>query len=367
MDIEPLKITIRELVENYTDNAESGVFGFGGKLNIRPAYQREFIYKDKQRDAVVQTVLDKYPLNVMYWADNGNGTFEVIDGQQRTISICQYVTGVFSYNYMKFESLPIEKREKILDYELMVYVCKGESDEKLKWFETINIAGEKLTKQELRNAVYSGPFVTEAKRYFSKSNGPAYNLAKEILNGSAIRQDYLETALEWICYSQGINDVRTYMDQHRNDTTIIQLWNYFTNVINWVKSFINVTKRKSIVQGLNWGRYYEMYKDRTDLDKFKIDNQIISLLKDGEITNKKGIIPFILSGDERHLGLRTFGEDIRETVYEEQNGVCHICGEHFELCEMEADHIIPWSKGGKTVKENCQMLCLHCNRTKSNK
>lgn len=268
---------------------------------------------------------------------------------------------------MKFESLPIEKREKILDYELMVYVCTGESEEKLKWFETINIAGEKLTKQELRNAVYSGPFVTEAKRYFSKSNGPAYNLAKDILSGSAIRQDYLETALEWICYSQGINDVRAYMDQHRKDTTIIQLWNYFTNVINWVKSFINVAKRKSIIQGLNWGKYYEQYKDRTDLDKVQIDQQINTLLKDGEITNRKGIIPFILSGDERHLGLRTFGEDIREAVYEEQGGICSICGEHFDLCEMEADHIVPWSKGGKTVRENCQMLCLHCNRTKSNK
>ena len=102
MQIELHEITIRELANGYQDNAEGGVVAFGGKLDVRPPYQREFVYKDKQRDAVITTVNQGFPLNVMYWADKGDGTYEVIDGQQRTISICQYVNGDFSYTSVIF-------------------------------------------------------------------------------------------------------------------------------------------------------------------------------------------------------------------------------------------------------------------------
>lgn len=369
MEINPIKITIRDLVEGYKDNSEEGVKAYGGKLDVRPPYQREFIYKDKQRDAVVQTVLDKYPLNVMYWADRGDGTFEIIDGQQRTISICQYVTGTFSYMFLKFENLTPEEQNKILDYELMIYVCKGDSKEKLKWFETINIAGEELTPQELKNAVYSGSFVTDAKRYFSKSGCPAYNIGKNIVSSKAkpSRQEYLEIALKWLCYSKGINDIRVYMDNHRNDATALELWNYYNNVINWVESLFYVVKRKNQIQGLDWGKLYEKYHNDTTLNKDVLDARIEELLKDDEVENKRGIVPYLFDGDEKHLSLRTFPNKIKEAVYAEQKGICPMCGKHFELDEMEADHIKAWSKGGETTKDNCQMLCIHCNRTKSSK
>ena len=98
MKIQLKEITVRELTSGYQDNDENGVIGFGGKLDIRPPYQREFIYKDKQRDAVIDTITKDFPLNVMYWAVREDGNFEVIDGQQRTISISQYVNGDFSIN-----------------------------------------------------------------------------------------------------------------------------------------------------------------------------------------------------------------------------------------------------------------------------
>ena len=105
MNITEQKITIRELVEGYQDRQEEGVVGYGGRLDIRPPYQREFIYKDKQRDAVIETVRKNFPLNVMYWAVKEDGNFEVMDGQQRTISIAQYVKGDFSYDNLYFHSL----------------------------------------------------------------------------------------------------------------------------------------------------------------------------------------------------------------------------------------------------------------------
>ena len=198
MKIELKEITIRQLTEGYQDNDENGVVGFGGKLDIRPPYQREFVYKDAQRNAVIETVIKDRPLNVLYWAIIDADRHEVIDGQQRTISICQYFNGDFSYLGRGYGNLESDEKEQFLNYKLMVYFCSGTDSEKLEWFRTINISGEKLTDQELRNAVYSGSWVTDSKRYFSKTNCAAHGLGSKYLTGYPIRQDYLETTIKWI-------------------------------------------------------------------------------------------------------------------------------------------------------------------------
>ncbi len=364
MKIELKQIKIRDLVDCYENDDETGrVVAYGGKLDIRPPYQREFIYKDKQRDAVIETVRQGFPLNVMYWALREDGTFEVIDGQQRTISICQYVAGDFSYLFKHFHNLQKDEQEKILDYELMVYVCDGTDSEKLKWFETINIAGEELTKQELRNAVYAGPWLADAKRYFSKNGCLAQKIAADYLNGSAIRQDYLETALKWISK----NSVDVYMAKHQHDVNANALQQYFRAVIDWVESTFKPAKqRKKIMKGVEWGELYDKYKD--NIYDFKmIDNEVARLVKDDDVTNKRGIYPYILTGDERYLSIRAFSESQKIKAYERQLGICPICNQHFEITEMEADHIMPWSEGGPTIDINCQMLCRSCNRRKSDK
>lgn len=366
MDIKHKNITIRELVDGYKDNGEKGVVAFGDKLDVRPPYQREFIYKKEQRDAVIETIQNGYPLNVMYWADKEDGTFEIIDGQQRTISICQFIDGEFAHNYTYFPNItdPVEKN-KYLDYKLDVYICSGTETEKLKWFETINIAGEELTPQELKNAVYCGSFVTEAKKIFSKKNCAAYLLSKDVVSKSAERQELLEQALKWICARDGIKDIREYMSKHRHDPNANQLWAYFQNIFNWVNNTFNVAKRKRILVNQDWGKWYELKKDEI-IDTKALDKEIERLIKDSEIQKKSGIVPYLFTGDERYLSLRVFSDDIKEEVYAEQEGICPKCGLYFDYRDMEGDHITPWSKGGKTIKENCQMLCVHCNRTKSN-
>ncbi|OWU99065.1 DUF262 domain-containing protein [Fibrobacter sp. UWR2] len=364
MKIELKQIKIRDLVDGYENDDETGrVVAYGGKLDIRPPYQREFIYKDKQRDAVIETVRQGFPLNVMYWALREDGTFEVIDGQQRTISICQYVAGDFSYLFKHFHNLQKDEQEQILDYELMVYVCDGTDSEKLKWFETINIAGEELTKQELRNAVYAGPWLADAKRYFSKNGCLAQKIAADYLNGSAIRQDYLETALKWISK----NSVDVYMAKHQHDVNANALQQYFRSVIDWIETTFKPTKeRKKIMKGVEWGVLYDKYKD--NIYDFKmIDNEVARLVKDDDVTNKRGIYPYVLTGDERYLSIRAFTENQKIKAYERQAGICPICKKHFEIPEMEADHIIPWSDGGLTIDVNCQMLCRNCNRRKNDK
>ncbi|MCM1167817.1 MAG: DUF262 domain-containing protein [Lachnospiraceae bacterium] len=213
MNIKLHEIPVRDVVNGYVDSAENGVVGYGGKLNVRPAFQREFIYKDKQRDEVIRTIMKNFPLNVMYWVKSGDDSFEVLDGQQRTISVCQYVNGDFSIDHLTFDNLTDTEREQILNYPLMIYICEGTDKEKLDWFKIINIAGEQLTNQELRNAVYTGEWFTEAKKYFSKTLCPAHQIASEYLNGSAIRQEYLETALKWIAARDDI-EIEDYMSKH---------------------------------------------------------------------------------------------------------------------------------------------------------
>ena len=360
MNIDLKTITVKELSKDYVDNNEDGVKGYSGRLDIRPQYQREFIYKEKQRDAVIDTINKGYPLNVMYWAVRDDGSFEIIDGQQRTISICQYITGDFSFNSKYFHNLQNDEQNKILDYELTVYLCSGTNSEKLKWFETINIAGEKLTQQELRNAVYSGSWVTDAKRYFSKRGCPAYEISSDYVSGSSIRQEYLETAIKWIS-KDNIDD---YMGKNQDKQNANILWNYYQSVISWVETTFKV-KRK-YMKSVDWGSLYNEYKD-VQLDTDKIESETQKLILDDDVDKKSGIYPYILTRDEKHLSIRAFSENMKHKVYEKQQGQCVKCNKHFELSEMEADHINPWHEGGKTIEGNCQLLCKNDNRRKSGK
>ena len=362
MNIELHEITVREVAENYADNAENGVTGYNGRLNIRPAFQREFIYKEKQRDEVIKTVLKGFPLNVMYWVKSDDGNFELLDGQQRTISLCQYVNKEFSINSRMFQNLTKTEQEQILNYKLMVYICEGNDKEKLDWFETINIAGEKLTHQELKNAMYTGTWLIEAKKYFSKTACPASQIADKYLNGSAIRQDYLETALSWISARDGI-EIADYMALHQHDTNCNELWLYFKSVIDWVQViFPNYRKE---MKGRDWGIFFNKY-GKNQYDAKTLESRIVELMEDDDVTNNGGIYEYLLSGEEKHLSIRAFTPKMARTAFERQKGVCPKCGKTFTIEEMQADHITPWSKGGKTIAENCQMLCADCNRRKSN-
>ena len=365
MQITELKVTVGEICEGYSNDEEEGVVGYNKQLDIRPKYQREFVYKDKQRDEVIRTVMKGLPLNVIYWCkvkkEDGSDGYEVMDGQQRTISLCEYVSGVFSVDSKYFGNLPDDKKKQILDYPLLVYVCDGTESEKLDWFRIINIAGVELTDQELRNAVYAGSWTSDAKRYFSKTGCAANSLAGDYLKGSSIRQEFLETAISWASSAEGIK-IEDYMAKHQNDHSAIELWNYFRSVIDWVKAIF--PKKRKEMKGLPWGIFYNQHGKRTDLDPKKLESDIERLMGDEDVTKKSGIYEYLLTGDERHLSIRAFEKRDKLAAYERQKHKCAICGKEFEFEQMHADHITPWSKGGKTISENCQMLCRDCNLKK---
>ena len=373
MTIKQIEVTVGEITKGYVNNDEQGVRGYDGLLDIRPPYQREFIYNEKEQQAVITTVLNGYPLNVMYWvrrADDAECPYEVMDGQQRTLSLCEYVDGKFSYDFKNFFNQPKDIQQKILNYKLTIYVCEGEPSEKLAWFKTINIAGKQLNEQEINNAIYAGPFVSDAKRHFSKSNCGAYRLGKDLVNGTLNRQDYLKKALEWMAEHETreghVQSAVGYMATHQHDPNANNLWSYFQTALNWAMTNFDMKKFKAIMKGLDWAMLYDKYGKET-LDTAALGKRISALMRDGDIQKQQGIIPYVLTGDERYLDLRAFPEDIKLAVWEKQNHVCPLCNREFDYEFMEGDHITPWREGGRTVAENCQMLCRECNRRKGAK
>lgn len=391
------KLTVRELVEGFSENTKTGkVTGFNGKLDIRPPYQREFVYEIDKQKAVIKTVLAGYPLNVMYWSKKDDGTFELMDGQQRTISICKYHGDQYSVDIdvadkkmVKTFSNLGDRQQSFLNYPITVYICDGSEDEKLAWFRIINIAGVRLTEQEMRNAIYNGTWVTDAKRYFSRvdgegfmseghaSNDHTYGDYVNVVGGkksekenAVVRQKLLEIVLEWAVddynRQKGLsgNDKMTidnYMDSHRRDNNARDLWRYYEDVIEWVKK--TFPKYESFMKTVDWGILYnEFHNDTLDDAKDKV-SKIMEY--EDEITNIKEVYHAVLADDLKYLNARTFDKRDTKRKYKEQNGECVYCHKKFEENEMHGDHIRPWSKGGKTEYGNLQMLCTECNLKKS--
>lgn len=389
MNIDLKLIKIKDIIKNFKDNAEEGVVGYDGKLNIRPAYQREFVYKPEQRNEVIKTVMRGYPhtlfpLNVMYWAKTDENQYELIDGQQRTISICQYANTNFSIliNDMpkNFDNLSPEKVDYFLNYELQVYICSGTAEEKLEWFSIINIAGEPLTDQELLNANYTGKWLSSAKRYFMKSNCAAYGLANKYIDIEAnqSRGKGFETALKWISK----DNIKQYMADHQNDENAEELWRHFRNIIEWVQSIFPKYYRE--MKNLNWGQLYDKYQTIA-YDPIEVPTLIQTLYDDVRINNPKGIFEYVLGAekDTKLLVVRIFDDTVKRSVYAKQKteaekkGIsnCPLCAvgnnsnknKIWTLAEMDADHVTAWSKGGATNATNCEMLCITHNRAKGNR
>ena len=379
------EITIQALCDGFVYNEleGKGLFGLSGKLTIQPEYQRNYIYADGKKDvAVIESILKGYPLGLIYFNQTDEDRYEVLDGQQRITSIGRFLTKKFAImedgKPLYFDSLPIEQQEKILNTKMLIYICKGTEKEIKEWFKTINIAGIPLNEQELLNAVFSGEFVTLAKAEFSNSQNAQIQKWSAYINGSALRQDFLAKALEWV--SKG--NISDYMSQHRHDNNINEIKLYFNTVINWVSNVFNDVEKE--MKGLEWGRLYETYKN-TPYNPEKVSEQVKNLYSDPYVKNKKGIFEYVLGGrlDKKLLDIRIFDDVTKRKVYQEQTrqakekGIsnCPYCAMSdnanktriYKNDEMDADHVTAWSKGGETDIKNCEMLCKPHNRSKGNK
>lgn len=380
------EITIKDVCDGFVYNEleGKGLFGLSGKLTIQPEYQRNYIYADGKRDvAVIDSILKGYPLGLIYFNQTDHEQFEVLDGQQRITSFGRFVTNKFAVkdeNGMEqyFSGLAEDKRQAILETNLLIYVCEGTESEIKEWFRTINIAGVPLNTQELLNAVYSGKFVTLAKAEFSNSQNANIQKWSAYVSGSALRQDFLATALAWV--SKG--NVSDYMSRHRNDDNINEVKTYFSSVIDWVSTVFKDVEREMC--GLEWGQLYETYRTKP-FNPSQVSTEVRKLYSDPYVKSRKGIFEFVLGGcqDTKLLEIRMFDEATKKSTYAQQtaeaktNSIsnCPYCAighdvnktKIWDLKDMDADHVAAWSKGGATNAANCQMLCKSHNRAKGNK
>lgn len=380
------EVTIKEICAGfqYSELEAKGLFGWGGKLTIQPEYQRNYIYAEQKKEAaVIESLLKDYPIGLIYFNQPAPGKYEVLDGQQRITSIGRFLTHKFAVmdtNGMPlyYDSLPTEQRQRLDATKLLIYVCTGEEREIKDWFRTINIAGIPLNAQETLNAIYSGPFVTQAKEVFSNSRNHNIQKWQAYIRGVASRQDFLATALDWV--SKG--NAEDYMAAHRHDSTISELVDYFNTVIDWASTtFLEV---EGAMQGLKWGYLYETYHARS-YNPEEIWERVQTLMEDEHVKAKAGIFEYILGGeqDTRLLNVRVFDDTVKKRVWKKQtidakakgHSNCPLCtvgntsnkSRIWDLREMEADHVHAWSHGGSTDESNCQMLCLTHNRVKGNR
>ena len=381
-------LTVRDICEGfvYDTNEGKGLYGWGGKLVIQPEYQRHYIYFEQNKEAaVIDSVLKAYPLGLIYFVKVAKDIYEVLDGQQRITSLGRFLTTKFTIkdengNEQIFTSLASSKQELILNTPLTIYICEGEEHEIKAWFKTINIAGVPLNDQEIFNAIYSGPFVTSAKKVYSNSNNPQMQKWQCYVNGNPKRQEILAEALEWV--AKGDCKVDDYMARHRYDTNISELQNYFDSVIEWAKGVFGTPYPG--MKGLAWGKLYEKYHNNP-YNTTAIRSRIDELLADDFVENKKGVFEYVLGGEEDKtlLNVRVFDKRTKEKKYKEQTdkataeGIsnCPLCaiGDNvnktriWKLSEMDADHVTAWSRGGRTTIDNCEMLCKTHNRAKGNR
>ena len=374
----------------YNELEAKGLFGLDGDLVIQPEYQRHYIYGDGKKDvAVIDSLLKGYPLGLIYFVDTGatgGPHLEVLDGQQRITSVGRFVTGKFAIvrngKEQTFSSLPKEDRERIEKSTLLVYECTGTESEIKEWFQTINIAGVPLNRQELRNAIYSGPFVTAAKAEYSNSQNALQQKWSHFVKGDPKRQEVLEVALDWVASSKS-QSIEGYMAAHRTDTGIGELKTYFTTVIDWIDAVFTATPDKAM-RGLDWGNLYERFHNNS-YKAAQIDTDLQELLNDPAVQDSKGIYEYLLDGkqDPRLLNVRLFDASLKKAAYKKQTDKakaadisnCPLCahGDNanknriYKAEEMEADHVAAWSKGGESTLANCEMLCVPHNRSKGNR
>lgn len=383
-----LKIyTVKELCEgfSYSETDGKGLYGLAGKLTIQPEYQRNYLYSENKSEkevAVIDSVLKKYPLGLLYFNKLSDGRLEVLDGQQRITSLGRYLIGKFSVmkngDPYKFKTLNKDERELIENTKLLVYICEGTETEIKEWFEIINIGGIVLNDQEKLNAIYSGPFVSAARKEFSNKEDARIQKWSCYISGSANRQEYLQEALRWVSHG----NIKNYMQEHRRDTNINELKLYFNDVISWIeRTFDNVYPK---MKGLNWGELYEKYHNNP-YDHVEVSKKVKELYNDPCVKDNKNVFEYVLGGckDTKLLNVRVFDENTKTRVYirqtdeakEKHVSNCPLCAighdankeKIWTQKEMDADHVLAWSKGGATDESNCQMLCKTHNRAKGNR
>ncbi len=419
LETKDIKVSVRDLVNGYSDKSntvEGGVVAYGGKLDVRPKFQRAYVVECNTiwKSKLVNTILNNRPAGTLYFGivDNGAFYYEDIDGQQRIMTICDFAQEIggtalpFTINGITrdyyFKELPEKYQKAILDYEFNVTLCKGTEDEIHEWFQTINQPSSILTEQELRNVSYCGRWLESAKEYFSTTrstdkkeiNDKNSKYRAQIYKAKVDpnRQECLEMALDWVSYKIFFDDYMAtynatkddiaekiqdefdedrricyYMAQHKNEDNANDLITEYKKVIDWVRDvfFHNGLYSNQTIQSQEWGRLYAMYSDKeyTEEEKIYISKRCELICSGAGInySDSRGIYEWVIRGEkdeeiQKFLHFRQFNEKVRYKMWQAQGGICPLDNKYHEFEDMQGHHIKSWKDGGLTDENNLVML-----------
>ncbi len=388
-----------------------------GEINPQPDYQREYVYDNKKASLLVESALMNIPIPIIYLSEEDDGTYEVIDGQQRIKSFFRYLNNDFALklepnspfyhlNGLKFEKLEKSLQRKYKNSSLSVIVIlKQSKDLKYDIFERLNQGAVSLKPQEIRNCIYRGSLNTMLKETVSEN----LKELSELFKNKNLHMEYEETILKFFMMMNYRNlktpfnqELNKYMNAHKNDSEseIKQSKKLFLDTFRLVKQVLGTNAfkaynndRRTFDKNFNSAVYDSIMIPFSSFRRQDIINNAneiriaINEVKKSSIydtcihrgTNSKirtttrieqiydAINSVIKKNSTNIFDNRYFSQEQKMELYYE-GCKCGICGQAIlDINDCEVDHIIPYSKGGRTIIENAQLVHSTCNKIKSNK
>ena len=395
-----------------------------GDLLLQPDYQRKYVMNVKLASRLIESILIDVPIPVVYLAEEADGAYSVIDGQQRLTSFISFIEGTLpdnsvfrlkSLNVLKelnnksFTDLKKEDQTKIKTTTIHTILIKKESPEDIKFeiFERLNTGSVKLNEDELRNSVYRGKYIKllselEADQDFHSlvrndryKNRMIYRgmflrffafSEKTYLNYSASMKQFLNKELR---DNQNLSDSKAneYRKRFKHCIELVKM-TFGEHAFRRYVIDVNKGVNGQWTNGINTALFdiqmcgfihYSKHDIAPHTDRIR--EAMINLILDDSFfqsiavrTNDKDQVQtrfkMWFQALDNILGKpedsqRTFSYEIKKRLYT-QDSTCRICNQQIMMIEdSEVDHITPYSKGGKTVIENAQITHRFCNRSKS--
>lgn len=334
--------------------------------------QREIIYDTEKQRLVIDSIVNGIPLPAFYFWKNSDGILEVLDGKQRIEAIKNFYQNDLEYNGKLFKQTDKSLQDKIGDTEIKEIITEGTEQLKREIFRRINTLGVPLSEYEVLNGLYHGEYLRGLTTYSEQDKKAKKVLGKAERGNAKIRLLRLLGEVKGFSGKDGIND---YVKQHKDDTfaTDQKEIKKYIDFIADVFDFYNILP----IQFKLALKYYKdavIWKTKKNEINFAVkqflksdDAKILNNRKPKEIEDIIQAIVNNISVDPKRL----FTKDDKEQLASKKNPInnkyqCEICKNYFYLDELEVDHITAWSKGGRTVLSNAQLLCKPCNIKKNN-